>query len=69
MENEKFAQFGTKVLKIHTEGHKLPLFGKIIEFGDPFLTVERKDGRLVLIKRNQIVSIEPTRIQPPSGVI
>lgn len=62
--NDEFEQFSSKIVKIHTEGHKLPLFGKLVGLSEQFLTIERKDARRVLIKRRHVLSIEPTRVQP-----
>lgn len=66
--NNEVDQFRGKVLKIYTENHGLPLFGKLVDVSDAFLTIERKDGRLTLVKRKHLISLEPTRLQPSEAV-
>ena len=56
------------IAKINTELHKLPIFGKIISLSPQFLTVERKDGRLTLIKRKAVLAIEPVKNQYPNKI-
>jgi hypothetical protein len=61
--NEFSPLLGT-ILRIDTEKHKLPLYGRLIAVSDQFLTIERRDGRMTLIKRKAIVCVEPTVNQP-----
>jgi hypothetical protein len=56
------------IARIDTERHKLPIFGKIISLSPQFLTIERKDGRLTLIKRKAILAIEPVKEQHPNQI-
>ena len=52
-----------KIVRIDDERHNLPIFGRLIAISPQFLTLERKDGRLMLIKRKAIVCIEAVRNQ------
>lgn len=67
MEREKFEDeflpFLGKVVKIMSEGHGLPLYGRLVALSGQFLTFERKDGRRTLVKRRQVLTIEPVRNQ------
>lgn len=51
------------IIRIDNEFHKLPVYGRLIAISSQFLTIERKDGRLTLIKRKAILAIEPVRNQ------
>jgi hypothetical protein len=52
-----------RIARIDTERHNLPIFGRIISISPQFLTIERKDGHLTLIKRKAILAIEPVKNQ------
>jgi hypothetical protein len=52
-----------QIIRIDNEYHKLPLYGRLIAISPQFLTIERKDGRLTLIKRKAILAIEAVRNQ------
>jgi flagellar basal body rod protein FlgF len=53
-----------KIVRIDSEGHKLPLFGELLEATqDGWLTIRRKDGSLAILSRKTILGIEPTRSQ------
>jgi hypothetical protein len=52
-----------QIVRIDTEYHDLPIFGRFIALSSQFLTIERKDGRLTFIKRKAILSIEAVRNQ------
>jgi hypothetical protein len=69
-ENEinEIAPFKGKIVRIDNEHHNLPIFGRLIEISPQFLTIERRDGRLTLIKRKAILSIEAVRNQNGSAV-
>lgn len=67
-EDSEFSPFLGQIVRIDSERHKLPIYGRLTTVSDQFLTVERKDGRLTLIKRKTILAIEPTRIQPTEAV-
>jgi hypothetical protein len=59
-ENNNWDPFMGKIVRVDTEKHKLPLFGRLVGISDQFLTLERRDGRLTMIKRKTILAIEPT---------
>jgi RNase P/RNase MRP subunit p29 len=67
-ENEynEFNSLMGKILRIDSEHHKLPIFGRLVGISPQFLSIERKDGRLTLIKRKAILAIEATRNQQDS---
>jgi hypothetical protein len=60
---DEFIQFLGNVLKLKTQGHTLPLFGKLVSLSPEYLTFERRDGRRTLVKRQEILTIEPVREQ------
>lgn len=62
-EKDEFEPFLGKILRIDTEKHELPLYGRLISISEQFLTLQRRDGRLTLIKRKAIVGAEPTTRQ------
>ena len=45
-----------KIIRIDTEHHKLPVFGKLIAISDQFLTIERADGRTTIIRRKAVLA-------------
>jgi hypothetical protein len=57
-----------KIVRMDTEHHKLPVFGRLLAISPQFLSIERKDGRLTLIKRKAILAIEPVKNQNPEAV-
>jgi hypothetical protein len=63
-ENNEFNLLSRKIVRVDTEKHNLPLFGRLVGISDQFLTLERRDGRMTLIKRKTILAIEPTVNQP-----
>jgi hypothetical protein len=52
-----------QIIRIDTEYHKLPIFGKLISVTDQFLTIERIDGRTTIIRRKAILAVEPVKNQ------
>jgi hypothetical protein len=60
---DEFLPFLGKVVKIMSEGHGLPLYGRLVALSPQFLTFERKDGRRTLVHRGQVLTIEPVRKQ------
>jgi hypothetical protein len=62
-EIDEFSSFLGKVIRIDTEGHKLPLYGRLISCSDRFLTVERADGRITVARRKVVLTVEPTKCQ------
>jgi hypothetical protein len=63
-ENNNWDPFMGKIVRVDTEKHNLPLFGRLVGISDQFLTLERRDGRITMIKRKTILAIEPTVNQP-----
>ncbi len=59
----EFNPFLGKIVRVDNEYHRLPLFGRLIAISPQFLTIERRDGRLTLIKRKSILAIEPVKNQ------
>jgi hypothetical protein len=57
-----------QIIRIDTEYHKLPIFGKLISVTDQFLTIERKDGRSTIIRRKAILAVEPVKNQQETGI-
>lgn len=62
-EDAELYPFLGKVVRIDNEGHQIPLFGRLTTIGPQFLSIERKDGHITLIKRKAILLIEPVRDQ------
>jgi hypothetical protein len=67
MKNSKFEDellpYLGMIVKIRSQGHGLPLYGRLVSLSEQFATFERRDGRRVLVGRRQILTIEPTRNQ------
>lgn len=66
---DEISLFMGKLVRIDNEHHKLPVFGRLIAISPQFLTIERKDGRLTLIKRKAILAIEAVKNQPYAEAI
>ncbi len=66
---DEFLPFLGKVARVMSEGHGLPLFGKLVALSPQFLTFERKDGRRTLVHRRQVLTIEPVKNQQGVGAI
>lgn len=60
---DEFSPLLGKIIRIDTEKHKLPIYGRLIALSEQFLTIERRDGRPTLIKRRSVLAIEPTARQ------
>lgn len=63
-DDNEFSNFMGKINRIETEHHKLPIYGRLIAISDQFLTIERKNGHLMMIRKKDVLLIEPTRNQP-----
>jgi len=59
----EFSPLLGKIICIVSENHKLPLFGRLISVSEQFLTVQRADGRTIIIRRKAILSAEPVKNQ------
>jgi RNase P/RNase MRP subunit p29 len=66
--NNEFDHLIGQIIRIDTEYHKLPIFGKLISVTDQFLTIERKDGRSTVIRRKAILAVEPVKNQQETGI-
>lgn len=60
----KFENILGKIVRIETERHELPLFGRLLHVTDGFLTIEKQNGLIVIIRLDQIESIAATYRQP-----
>jgi hypothetical protein len=58
--NMEFESFLEKIIKIETERHELPLFGKLLHETEEFLTIERRNGLIVVLRKDQVKSIAAT---------
>ena len=71
MDNENvdvFVPFLGQITKVYTQGHVKPLFGRLVEISNRFLTFERRDGRRVLVMRSAILTIEQAPAQLKEAV-
>jgi hypothetical protein len=55
------------IIRVDTERHPLPIYGKLIDISDQFLKLERRDGRITLIKPKTVLAVEPVSNQ--QGVV
>jgi len=62
-EQNEFSPILGQIIRIESENHKLPLFGRLISVSDQFLTIERVDGRITLIRRRAVLTAEPVKNQ------
>jgi len=62
-EQNEFSPILGQIVRIESENHKLPLFGRLISVSDQFLTIERVDGRITIIRRRAILAVEPVKNQ------
>lgn len=65
---DEFSPLVGKILRVDTERHKLPVYGRLIAVSEHFLTLQRRDGRLILLKRRAVVAVEPTVNQPAEAI-
>jgi hypothetical protein len=61
--NNEFNPLLGQIIRIDTEYHKLPLFGRLIAISEQFLTIERIDGRTTIIRRKAVLAVEPVKNQ------
>jgi hypothetical protein len=59
----EFSPLLGQIIRIESENHKLPLFGRLISVSDQFLTIERVDGRTTIIRRKAVLAAEPVKNQ------
>jgi len=62
-EQNEFSPILGQIIRIESENHILPLFGRLISVSDQFLTIERVDGRITLIRRRAVLAAEPVKNQ------
>ena len=60
---DKIQELVGKIVRIDSEGHKLPLYGELLEVADGWLCVRRKDGSLAFVNQTHVKAIAPTRSQ------
>ena len=52
------------VHEIYTIGHTLPLYGRLVAVNDLFITIQKREGRSVALRKTEIRSIRATHNQP-----
>jgi hypothetical protein len=65
---DEFGPYQGQIVKAYTQGHEKPLFGRIVEISDKFLTFDRRDGRKVLVSRDSVITIEPAPAQQKEAI-
>jgi hypothetical protein len=65
--NMEFESLLGKIVRVETERHELPLFGRLLHATSGYLTIERRNGLVVIIRADQVASIAPTYRQPESA--
>ncbi|MGD0955113.1 MAG: hypothetical protein ABR985_22460 [Methanotrichaceae archaeon] len=53
------------IQEIYTIGHNLPLYGRLVAVNDLFVTIQKREGRSVVLRKTEIRSIRATHNQPP----
>jgi hypothetical protein len=66
-EIEYFKPFLDMILRVDTDRHHIPIYGRLIDISDQFLKLERRDGRITLIKLKTVLAVEPVSNQ--KGVV
>jgi hypothetical protein len=59
----EFSPLLGQIIRIESENHKLPLFGRLISVSEQFLTIERVDGRTTIVRRKAVLAAEPVKNQ------
>jgi len=62
-DEDVFLQYIGIVTRTQTKNHDLPLYGRLVSASREWLTFEKVDGRGVLVRRSEVLTIEPTRSQ------
>lgn len=60
---DEFRPFLGLVVCIVTEKHGLPLYGRLVAVSQKFLTVEKRDGKQVLISKKAVMELAATNDQ------
>jgi hypothetical protein len=63
IELDEFAPLLGVVTGVLIEGHKIPLYGKLVALSPGFLTLERRDGSKVIVRRKAILIAIPCKNQ------
>jgi hypothetical protein len=63
IERDEFAPLLGVVIGVLTEGHKIPLYGRLVALSPGFLTLERRDGTKVIVRRKAILTAMPCKNQ------
>lgn len=58
---DEFVSFLGSVTRAYTKTHNLPIYGRLISLSRDWLTFEKVDGRRVLVRRSEVLTIEPAR--------
>ena len=58
---DEFRPFLGLVTCIVTEKHGLPLYGRLVAVSQKFLTVEKRDGKRVLISKKAVMELAATK--------
>lgn len=58
LEKDEIAQLANKYVIINVNWFNRPLFGTILDVGPSFLTLSRKNGKIIKIRRSAILAIE-----------
>ena len=66
-EINQFKPFLGMILRVDTDKHHLPIYGRLVDISDQFLKLERRDGRTTLIKLKTVLAVEPVSNQ--QGVV
>jgi len=58
---DEFMSFLGSVTRAYTRTHNLPIYGRLVSASPDWLTFEKVDGRRVLVRRSEVLTIEPAR--------
>lgn len=61
---DEFGQFLGQVCVVETDRHDKPLHGRLTAISRDFLTVERRTGQVVVVRKNVVGQITAIREQP-----
>jgi hypothetical protein len=64
LELDEFSSFLGKIVGIVTEKHDLPLYGRVKAISKDFLTIEKRDGHIIVLRKQTILEISETKNQP-----
>jgi hypothetical protein len=61
---DEFGQFLGSVCVVETDKHEKPLHGRVISISKDYLTVKRRTGQIVVVRKNVVGQITAIRDQP-----